>query len=104
MLRRCGCWPSILTAAEEQGADIAQLAGTTQNDIIKEYLSRGTYVFPPAAVAPADHRHDRLHGAPRAPVESDQRVQLSPAGGRSDPGAGGGIRAGHRDRSARRGP
>ena len=37
-----------LTAAEEQGADIAQLAGTTQNDIIKEYLSRGTYVFPPA--------------------------------------------------------
>jgi ethylmalonyl-CoA mutase len=34
--------------AEEQGADIAALAGTTQNDIIKEYLSRGTYVFPPA--------------------------------------------------------
>lgn len=34
-------------AAEEQGADISDLAGTTQNDIIKEYLSRGTYVFPP---------------------------------------------------------
>ena len=34
-------------AAEEQGADIAGLTGTTQNDIIKEYLSRGTYVFPP---------------------------------------------------------
>ena len=34
-------------AAEEQGADIAKLAGTTQNDIIKEYLARGTYVFPP---------------------------------------------------------
>ncbi len=33
--------------AAEQGADIAKLAGTTQNDIIKEYLSRGTYVFPP---------------------------------------------------------
>ena len=33
--------------AEEQGADIARLTGTTQNDIIKEYLSRGTYVFPP---------------------------------------------------------
>ncbi len=33
--------------AEEQGVDAAQLAGTTQNDIIKEYLSRGTYVFPP---------------------------------------------------------
>jgi ethylmalonyl-CoA mutase len=39
--------------AEEQNPDLspeevaAQLAGTTQNDIIKEYLSRGTYVFPP---------------------------------------------------------
>jgi (2R)-ethylmalonyl-CoA mutase len=33
--------------AEEQGATADQLAGTTQNDIIKEYLSRGTYVFPP---------------------------------------------------------
>jgi len=33
--------------ADEQGADIAKLTGTTQNDIIKEYLSRGTYVFPP---------------------------------------------------------
>ena len=33
--------------AEEQGADIADLAGTTQNDITKEYLSRGTYVFAP---------------------------------------------------------
>ena len=34
-------------AAEEQGAEPIQLTGTTQNDIIKEYLSRGTYVFPP---------------------------------------------------------
>ncbi len=34
--------------AEEQGADVGLLAGTTQNDIVKEYLSRGTYVFPPA--------------------------------------------------------
>ena len=33
--------------AQERGADPAKLAGTTQNDIIKEYLSRGTYVFPP---------------------------------------------------------
>src|SRR6201995_2144833 len=31
--------------AEEQGVDITQLTGTTQNDIIKEYLSRGTYIF-----------------------------------------------------------
>jgi (2R)-ethylmalonyl-CoA mutase len=33
--------------ADEQGSDRAKLTGTIQNDIIKEYLSRGTYVFPP---------------------------------------------------------
>ncbi|MEM6465171.1 MAG: protein meaA [Pseudomonadota bacterium] len=37
-----------IAVAEEQGADTATLQGTVQNDIIKEYLSRGTYVFPPA--------------------------------------------------------
>ncbi|SDR28366.1 protein meaA [Pseudovibrio sp. Tun.PSC04-5.I4] len=37
-----------IAAADEQGADRTLLAGTTQNDLIKEYLSRGTYVFPPA--------------------------------------------------------
>jgi ethylmalonyl-CoA mutase len=36
-----------IAAADEQGAQRAALQGTTQNDIIKEYLSRGTYVFPP---------------------------------------------------------
>ena len=35
------------TVAEEQGASLSSLTGTTQNDIIKEYLSRGTYIFPP---------------------------------------------------------
>jgi ethylmalonyl-CoA mutase len=36
-----------IAVAEEQGAPRHALQGTTQNDIIKEYLSRGTYVFPP---------------------------------------------------------
>jgi (2R)-ethylmalonyl-CoA mutase len=36
-----------VAVADEQGAPRASLSGTTQNDIIKEYLSRGTYVFPP---------------------------------------------------------
>ncbi len=36
-----------IAAAEKQGVDRAQLQGTVQNDIIKEYLSRGTYIFPP---------------------------------------------------------
>ncbi len=33
--------------AERTGVDPAVLQGTTQNDIVKEYLSRGTYIFPP---------------------------------------------------------
>ena len=36
-----------IAAAERQGATRAELTGTTQNDIVKEYLSRGTYIFPP---------------------------------------------------------
>ncbi|HEX4305007.1 MAG TPA: protein meaA [Solirubrobacterales bacterium] len=36
-----------VTVAEESGVDRSALSGTTQNDIIKEYLSRGTYAFPP---------------------------------------------------------
>ena len=36
-----------LALAEERGDDVAELAGTTQNDIVKEYLARGTYIFGP---------------------------------------------------------
>jgi len=36
-----------IAVAEEQGANVAELQGTVQNDIIKEYLSRGTYICPP---------------------------------------------------------
>ncbi|GAB1379314.1 methylmalonyl-CoA mutase family protein [Pararhodobacter aggregans] len=36
-----------IAVAEEQGADVTQLQGTVQNDLIKEYLSRGTYICPP---------------------------------------------------------
>ncbi|MBK6871808.1 MAG: acyl-CoA mutase large subunit family protein [Kineosporiaceae bacterium] len=35
--------------AEEQGADPTKLAGTIQNDVLKEYIARGTYIFPPKA-------------------------------------------------------
>ncbi|MGH9172511.1 MAG: protein meaA [Acidimicrobiales bacterium] len=41
-----GCY---VANAERQGVDPSALAGTTQNDLVKEYLSRGTYIFPPAA-------------------------------------------------------
>ncbi len=37
-----------LANAEDHGVPLSELAGTTQNDIVKEYLSRGTFIFPPA--------------------------------------------------------
>ncbi len=40
-------WALYLAYAEEQGVSSHVLAGTTQNDIVKEYLSRGTYIFAP---------------------------------------------------------
>jgi methylmalonyl-CoA mutase, N-terminal domain len=36
-----------VAVARQQGADLAKLSGTTQNDILKEYIARGTYIYPP---------------------------------------------------------
>ena len=85
--------------AEEQNPDLSpeevagQLAGTTQNDIIKEYLSRGHLRVPARALAAADLRRHLLHGQPDPEVEPDQHLQLPPAGGRRDADAGAGVRA-----------
>lgn len=38
-----------IAMAKKQGADLKQLSGTVQNDILKEYAARGTYIYPPAA-------------------------------------------------------
>jgi methylmalonyl-CoA mutase N-terminal domain/subunit len=38
-----------IVAAEKQGVSAEKLMGTTQNDVLKEYVARGTYIFPPAA-------------------------------------------------------
>lgn len=37
-----------IALAKKQGADLAQISGTIQNDILKEYAARGTYIYPPA--------------------------------------------------------
>jgi methylmalonyl-CoA mutase N-terminal domain/subunit len=37
----------VVTLARKQGADLTKLSGTVQNDILKEYISRGTHIFPP---------------------------------------------------------
>ena len=57
MRRPPGCLALYVRWPSEQGVDRAKLTGTVQNDIIKEYLSRGTYIFPPDPSLAADHRH-----------------------------------------------
>ena len=91
------------SVADEHGADPAQLSGTTQNDIIKEYLSRGTYVFPPAPSLRLITDMIAYTVDEHAEVEPDQRLQLPPAGGGRDAGAGGRLRAVHGDRRPRLG-
>ena len=42
-------WLFYILAGEEQGVDKAVMAGTIQNDILKEFMVRNTYIYPPAA-------------------------------------------------------
>ena len=89
--------------AENHGVDPHTLEGTTQNDLIKEFLSRGTYVFPPEPSHAADQRHGRLHRGRDPELEPGQRLQLPPAGGGRDARAGDRVLLRQRDRRARRG-
>ena len=91
-----------IVAAESQGVEESVLQGTTQNDIIKEFLARGTYAFPPGPVDAADRGHDRLHRRARPEVEPDQHLLVPPPGGRRDAGPGDRLLDEQRDRGARR--
>ena len=85
-----------IAVADEQGAARTSLQGTIQNDIIKEYLSRGTYVFPPAPSMRLIKDVDPVHDQRDSEMESDQCLLLSFAGGGRDAGAGARLRARHR--------
>ena len=75
-----------IVAAEEQGVPPEQLSGTIQNDILKEFMVRNTYIYPPSP-SHADHlRHLRLHLRADAEVQFDLDLRLSYAGGRCDAG------------------
>ena len=93
-----------VVAAEEQGVPSEQLAGTIQNDILKEFMVRNTYIYPPAPVD-ADHlRHLRLHLPPDAEVQLDLDLRLPHPGGRGDGRPGAGLHAGRRRRVPARRP
>ena len=94
-----------IVAAEEQGVAPQQLTGTIQNDILKEFMVRNTFIYPPApsmqcARPPAhppcsprsfpkdplshqaDRRHLRLHVQAHAALQFDLDLGLPHAGGR----------------------
>ena len=83
-----------IAAAEEQGVKPEQLTGTIQNDILKEFMVRNTYIYPPGAEH-ADHlRHLQLHVGEDAQVQLDLDLRLSHAGGRSDSRSRAGVHVG----------
>ena len=92
-----------VACAEERGIARGALSGTTQNDILKEYLARGTHIFPPKPSLRLTTDVIAFAYAERAEMEPGQRLLLPPAGGRRDPGAGAGLRARQRHRGAGRG-
>ncbi len=87
-----------VAVARRQGADIRKLSGTVQNDVLKEYIARGTYIYPPQPGHAHHHRHVCLDERKRARVEHDFDLRLPHARGRLDRGAGSRVHAGQRHR------
>ena len=94
----------FVVAAEEQGVPAAKLTGTIQNDILKEFLVRNTYIYPPvpSMIVVADIIAWCARICPE--VQPDLDLRLPPAGGGGDRGAGAGVHAGRRHRIRARRP
>ena len=93
-----------VAVAKQQGANLARLAGTVQNDILKEYIARGTYIYPlrPAMRIVTDIFSWCRREIPE--LERDLDFRLSHPRSRLDRSAGSGIhpRQRHRLRRSRR--
>jgi methylmalonyl-CoA mutase len=72
-----------VVAAEEQGVSQDKLSGTIQNDILKEFMVRNTYIYPPEPSHAHHRRHHRVHGQEHAEVQLDLDLGLPHAGGRA---------------------
>ena len=75
-------WAMYLVVAEKQGADWKKISGTIQNDILKEYIAQKEYIYPPAPVDAAGHRHLRVRIEVHATLQHnfDQRISHSRSG------------------------
>ena len=84
--------------AEEQGVDPSKISGTIQNDLLKEYIARGTYVYPPRPSMRIITDIFAYCSRARPAVEHDLDLRLSHPRGRLDGRAGDRVHAGQRDR------
>ena len=89
--------------AEERGVDRGKLGGTIQNDILKEYAARGTYIFPPRPSMRLVTDTFAYCARAAAELEHDLGLRLPHARGRSLGGAGDRLHAGQRPRLRRGG-
>ena len=80
----------------EQGCTLDQLAGTIQNDILKEFMVRNTYIYPPEILDEDHRRHLRIHLEEHAEVQLDLDLRLPYAGGRRHGRHRVGLHAGRR--------
>ena len=87
-----------IVAAEEQGVKPEQLTGTIQNDILKEFMVRNTYIYPPAPSMRIIADIFALHRAAHAEVQLHLDLRLSHAGGGRDGRPRTGLHAGRRPR------
>ena len=87
---------SFIVAGEEQGVPRAALSGTIQNDILKEFMVRNTYIYPPEPSMRIVSDIIAYTARGDAEVQLDLDLRLPHAGGRREPGAGAGLHAGRR--------
>ncbi len=87
-----------IVAAQEQGVRLEQLSGTLQNDILKEFMVRNTFIYPPGPSLRIVADIIGLLGPSHAPFQPRVHLRLSHAGGRSHGGAGAGLHARRRRR------
>ncbi len=92
-----------IAVAKRQGVEMKQLRGTIQNDILKEYVARGTYIFPPAPSMRLITDIFSFCAQERAKLEHDLDLGLSHPGSGLDLCAGSGLHAGERHRLCRSG-
>ena len=95
--------PPVRAVAERQGVPGAELRGTVQNDVLKEYVARGNYIFPPRPVDADHHRSLRVLPGATAALEHDLGLRLPHPRGGLDGRAGAGVHARERDRLLRGG-